>query len=89
MRTVHWMIVSLLLVPALSRAQSAFDGTWRPDYSPTQPGKPEISVLADGMYDCQGCEHPYKIKADGRDQPVAGHPYFDSLSATIIDQRKT
>jgi hypothetical protein len=87
MHTAHRVILSLLLVPAVSTAQSAFDGTWRPDYSPTQPGEPVISVLADGMYDCQACEHPYKIKANGRDQPVAGHPYFDSISVATVDQR--
>jgi hypothetical protein len=88
MRIAHFVITSLLLIPALSVAQNAFNGTWRPDYAPIEPGKPVISVLADGVYDCQRCENPYKIKSNGRDQPVDGHPYFDSISATIIDRHK-
>jgi hypothetical protein len=87
MRAFHRVMTVLLLLPAVSNAQSVFDGTWRPNYGPTQLGKPVLSVLADGAYDCQGCEPPYKIKADGRDQPVSGHAYFDTVSATIIDQR--
>jgi len=87
MRAFHWAMTALLLVPAVSSAQSGFDGTWRPNYSPTQPEKPVISVLADGVYDCKDCEPPYQIKANGRDQPVSGHSYFDTVSATIVDQR--
>jgi hypothetical protein len=87
MRAPHWAMTALLMVPAVSNAQSGFDGTWRPNYSPTQLGKPEISLLADGVYDCQECKPPYQIKADGRDQPVSGHSSFDTVSAMIVDQR--
>jgi hypothetical protein len=88
MRASQWAMTALLFVPAVSNAQSVFDGTWRPNYGPTELGKPVISVLADGQYDCQGCEPPYKIKADGRDQPVSGHPYFDTVSVAIVSPRK-
>ena len=86
MRTAAWVIIASLLLPTLSIAQSAFDGTWRPDPErPRQLGKPDISVLADGMYDCQACTPPYKVKADGRDQPVAGNPNYDTVSVAIVD----
>jgi hypothetical protein len=69
-------------------AKSVFDGTWRPDpqrFGPTR--KPDIFELANGVYDCQSCTPPYKVKADGLDQRVAGNPYYDTISITIIDDR--
>ena len=87
MRVCHWALMVVMLAPAISSAQSTFNGTWRPNYSPTDLGKPVTSLLADGSYACQGCDHPYKIKADGRDQPVPAHPNFDTISATIVNPR--
>lgn len=34
------------------------------------------------------CTPPYKLKADGRDHPISGSPYYDTLSITTVDQRK-
>lgn len=75
----------LLLLPVLCPAQSAFDGTWRPE--PQRPGHPqtEIAVLAHGEYECPTCTPPYKVKADGQDQPLHGNPYYDSIAIAIID----
>lgn len=70
-------------------AQSLFEGTWRPDpetYSPTRA--PDVVELTHGTYDCQSCSPPYKIKADGHDQPVGGNPYYDSLSIVTVDKHK-
>lgn len=64
----------------------AFEGTWRPD--PRLPGatrRPETVQLVSGFYDCKGCDPPYKIKADGRDQTVPGNPVFDTMSITMSD----
>jgi hypothetical protein len=74
-----------LLFPALCSAQSAFDGTWRPN--PQRPSHPktEITVLANGQYECPSCNPPYTAKADGHDQPLLGNPSFDTINIAIID----
>ena len=48
MQKTYAMLAGLLLLPALCSAQSAFDGTWRPD--PQRPSHPktEIAVLVNG-----------------------------------------
>ena len=43
--------------------------------------------MANGVYDCQTCTPPYKIKADGHDQTIPGNPYYDTLSITMVDDR--
>jgi hypothetical protein len=82
-KPVLWF--GLLLIPALCPAQSAFDGTWRPD--PQRPSHPktEIALLANGEYGCPTCSPPYAAKADGHDQPLQGNPYFDTISIAIVD----
>ncbi len=81
------MIIALLVsVPA--RAEDALDGTWKLNLSDVQfPKKPDVYVLQDGMYHCKTCAPPMDVKADGQDQPVSGHPYFDSVSIKVVDDR--
>jgi hypothetical protein len=50
------------------------------------PKKPDVYLLQNGMYDCKTCAPPYEIKADGQDQKVAGHPYFDTQSVKVVDE---
>jgi hypothetical protein len=85
MQRVWW--AGLLLVPALCPAQSAFDGTWRPD--PQRPSHPktEVAVLRNGEYACPSCSPPYTAKADGHDQRLEGNRYFDTISITVVDDR--
>ncbi len=74
-----------LLMPVLS-AQNPFDGTWKLDMSTVQfPKKPDVYLLRNGTYECKSCAPPYSIKADGQDQKVTGHPYFDMLSVKALD----
>lgn len=74
------------VLPIAAPAQSAFDGTWKVDMSKAQmPKKPDVQVLKDGMYECKTCVPPYKIKADGQDQSVSGHPYYDTVSVQVVD----
>ena len=82
-----WLVlVTALLMPALSGAQSAFDGTWKVDMNTAKyPEKPDVYVLQDGMYHCMTCVPPIDVKADGQDQKVSGHPYFDTMSIKILD----
>jgi hypothetical protein len=80
--------LGLMSLSPLGIAQSVFNGTWRPDpqtFSPTR--KPDVVELANGVYECQTCTPPYKVKADGQDQSIAGNPYYDTLRITAVDDR--
>ena len=86
-RLVFWLAGAILVsVPAL--AQSAFDGTWKFNLNDAQfSKKPDVFVLKDGRYQCKTCVPPIDVKADGTDQPVTGHPYFDSVAIKVVDDR--
>ena len=38
------------------------------------------------MFHCKTCVSPVEVKADGQDQKVTGHPYYDSISIKIVDE---
>ncbi|MEQ1518208.1 MAG: hypothetical protein ABL931_17140 [Usitatibacteraceae bacterium] len=79
--------IVLALAPAVSAAQSVFDGTWKTDVKTIDfPAKPVIYVFKDGMYECKTCATKYLVKADGKDQKVEGDPYLDTLSVKIVDK---
>lgn len=79
-------VPALLLLPALSLAQTALVGTWKVDLSNIQmPTKPSQDSLVNGVYHCETCVPAYSVKADGQDHNVTGHPYYDSVSITIVD----
>jgi hypothetical protein len=64
------------------------DGTWKVDMNKVDfPKKPDVFVLQNGMYACKTCTPPYEIKADGTDQSVTGHPYFDSVAIKVVNDR--
>ena len=89
MRKLLWFGLLLsLLAPILAKAQSAFDGTWKVDLNQAQlPQKPDVFLLQDNMYHCKSCVPPYDVKADGQDQKVTGHPYYDSVNIKVVDDR--
>jgi hypothetical protein len=76
-----------IAVSSAALAASPFDGTWKTDpASASYSGKPSVYVLKDGVFACDSCTPPYKIKVDGTPQPYAGATgYVDSLKATAID----
>jgi hypothetical protein len=45
-------------------------------------------VLQNGMYECKTCVPPYSIKADGTDQSVSGHPYFDTVAIKVVSDHE-
>ena len=76
---------ALLFAPAVLPAQSPLDGTWKVDMNHVDwSKKPDIYLLQGGMYSCTTCTPAYKIKADGTDQPVTGHPYVDTIAITVV-----
>ena len=82
------LMLFLLVLPLFAWAQNPFDGTWKVDASSAKiAAKPDVYVLQNGMYDCKSCVPPYKIKADGTDQKVSGHPYFDTIAIKAVDDK--
>jgi hypothetical protein len=82
-------VAAMLLMPVLASAESAFDGTWKSNLNNVDwSKKPDVYVLKDGMYSCKTCVPPYDIKADGTDQKVTGHPYFDTVAIKVINDRE-
>jgi hypothetical protein len=80
------LIALALLVPAIAMAKSPFDGTWKIRLDSVQvSGKPDVFEIINGMYECKSCAPPYKIKADGTDQPVAAHVYLDHEAVKIVN----
>jgi hypothetical protein len=77
---------ALLALSSLAVAQSPFDGTWRPDPQKASPAqKPDVFEVSQDLYQCTSCQPPYAVKPDGADHAVAGSPYYDTLSITIVD----
>ena len=88
MKSAHFCFAGLLLLPGLVSAQSAFEGTWRPDpQRPSPAAKPDVIELIKGVYECQSCRPPYEVSADGRDHAISGNPYYDSMSVSVVDDR--
>lgn len=84
--SVRAAVLAACLAPASLLAASAFDGAWRMDLAKAQlSSKPDVLVIKGGMYHCKTCVPAIDIKADGTDQPVSGHPYFDTLAITVVD----
>lgn len=80
------LISTLLLVPAVALASSAFDGTWKGRVDSFKvTGKPDVFVIAAGTYTCTSCIPEIKIKADGADHAVTGHDYYDTVAVKIVD----
>ena len=80
------LLLLALLAPLIASAQSALDGTWKARLdSATFAGKPLVQVLNKGMLECSSCVPPFKVKADGKDQKVTGHDYFDTVAVQSTD----
>src|SRR6202044_2370155 len=85
MKKLLWLGLLSFLTPVLVTAHSAFDGTWKVDMSKVEfPKKPDVYLLQSGMYECKTCVPPIKIKADGQDQTVMGHPYYDTAAIKVV-----
>lgn len=74
-----------LAFPACALAQSALNGTWKTDVSSMKgSGKPVVISLKDGVY-ANNANPPIKVKADGEDHAVTGHPNFDTMAIAVVD----
>jgi hypothetical protein len=82
------LIAALWLLPAAALASSSLDGTWKGRADTVKvTGKPDAFLVADGMYTCSSCVPEIKIKADGTDQKVTGHEYYDTVAVKIVDAK--
>ena len=80
-----WAMFGLLLAPVFAKAQSPFDGTWKVDMNKVDfPKKPYVYSLQNGMYECKTCVPAIEVKADGMDQKVTGHPYYDTVAIKVV-----
>jgi hypothetical protein len=78
----------VILTPIISRAQSSLDGTWKSDSNKFKmPEKPDVYAVQDGRYHCSTCVPPIDVKADGQDQKVTDHPYYDTIVVRVVDDR--
>jgi hypothetical protein len=67
-------------------AQSPFDGTWVAKLDTAQlPAKPDRYSLRNNMYECLTCVPKVEVKADGTDQKVTGHPYYDTIAVNLVN----
>jgi hypothetical protein len=89
MKKLSFVSVLAALLSPMLMAQSAFDGTWKVDMSKVDfSKKPDVFLLQGGMYACKTCAPPFEVKADGTDQPVTGHPYFDTVAIKVVSDRE-
>lgn len=83
------VMMSLFLLPLVASAQNQFDGTWKVDMNKVDfPKKPDVYLLQNGMYECKSCVPVVNVKADGQDQKVTGHPYYDSVAVKVISDHE-
>ena len=80
------MLVLVLFASATLFAQTPFDGTWMTKLDTAKfPTKPDKYSLNNNMYECLTCVPKVAVKADGTDQKVTGHPYFDTIAVQVVN----
>jgi hypothetical protein len=80
------LLAAVLMASATLFAQSPFDGTWMAKLDTAKlPAKPDHYTLSNNMYECLTCVPKYSVKADGTDQKVTGHPYYDTVAVKVVN----
>jgi hypothetical protein len=80
------LLAAVLMASATLFAQRPFDGTWMAKLDTAKlPAKPDHYSLNNNMYECLSCVPKYSIKADGTDQKVTGHPYYDTVAVKVVN----
>jgi len=79
------LVAVLALLPLSAWAESPFDGTWvKKADTIKEDDKPYVMVLDKGVFQSESIVPPIKVKADGTDQAVSGHAYYDTMAVRII-----
>jgi hypothetical protein len=80
------LLGSVLLASATLFGQTPFDGTWMTKLDTAKlPDKPDKYSLNNNMYECLTCVPKVAVKADGTDQKVTGHPYYDTVAVRVVN----
>jgi hypothetical protein len=80
------LLAAVLMASATLYAQSPFDGTWMTKLDTAKfPTKPDKYSLSNNMYECLTCVPKIAVKADGDDQKVTGHPYYDTIAVHVVN----
>ena len=81
------LLLLLLAGPALTNAQSPFDGTWLIDPHSFQLSKePTKFLLEKGWFHCVGCVGNVSMQADGVERKIAESGYWDSATVRVADE---
>jgi hypothetical protein len=85
----HCLWSLLLLLPGISPADNAFEGTWvmRPDLTTFSPHTVDF-LIERSTYRRTDCGDPIEVAANGADQPVDRQPLFDSMTVRLADRYK-
>jgi hypothetical protein len=76
----------VLLASSALFAQTPFDGTWMTKLDTAKlPTKPDKYSLNNNTYECLTCVPKVAVKADGSDQKVTGHPYYDTVAVHVVN----
>jgi len=80
------LLAAVLMASATVFAQGPFDGTWVTKLDTAKlPTKPDKYSLSNNMYECLTCVPKYAVKADGTDQKVTGHAYYDTVAVKVVN----
>lgn len=80
------LLALVLLASATLFGQTPFDGTWMAKLDTAKfPTKPDKYSLHNNMYECLTCVPTVAVKADGTDQKVTGHPYYDTIAVHVVN----
>jgi hypothetical protein len=76
---------ALALLPDVTLAAGAFNGTWKfsPDHIQLSK-QPIVLSLSGGTFACTSCAPPIAAAADGLDHTLKGGPY-DAVAVTVVD----
>jgi hypothetical protein len=88
-KRICFAVLAVLLAPALTVAQSAFDGTWKINLKKAEfSKKPDVYLLQNGVWHCKSCVPPIEMKADGKDHaPPEPSACSETASVKVIDAR--
>jgi len=80
------LLATALLLSSAAIAAGPFDGTWKMQADSVQfANKPDVYELKQGVYTCSSCVPPLTVKADGTDQKVSGHSYYDTTAVHVVN----
>jgi hypothetical protein len=83
----HFLWSLLLLLPGISFADNALEGTWvmQPDLTSFSPHTMDF-LIERNTYRRTDCGDPIVVATNGADQPMDRQPLFDSMAVRLVDK---